>query len=179
MKLQELTVGMKVRHLQYGEGVVKSINEHLAEVRFPDELRKVSPEGSGLEPAEPQAGLQGLNVPLRGLIDQVVEAALDRLGFENPNTVVDELGVRWLRGTLVLRPADPALQAKDVPLETFFHKIIMMRNNLRVLEQKLNSHPTLPEAEKIDLQQYISKCYGSMTTFNILFKTENGQFRSK
>ena len=179
MKLQDLTIGMKVRHPQYGEGVVKAVTEHAADIRFPDELRKISPEASGLEPAEPQAALQGLNIPLNRLIDQVVTATLQELGVENPNSVIEELGVRWLRGTLVMRPSDPALQAKDVPIETFFHKIVMMRNNFRVLEQKINAHPTMSEAEKIDLQQYISKCYGSMTTFNILFKTESGQFRSK
>jgi hypothetical protein len=179
MKVQELFIGMKVRHPQYGPGTVTSLNEHSSEIRFGDGLRKVSPEGSDLTPDEPVANLSGLNLPVRELVDQTVASVLDHLGITTPDAVVEELGVRWKAGNVILKPADPALQAKEVPLETFFHKIVMIRNNLRTLEQKINAHPALAESDKIEIQQYISKCYGSMTTFNILFKTEYGQFKSK
>jgi hypothetical protein len=81
-------------------------------------------------------------------------------------------------GTLIMQPTDSSLQSKEVPLETFFHKIVMIRNNLRVLEQKINASDKLSDADKFDLQQYITRCYGSLPTFNILFKNKDDQFRT-
>ena len=143
MKLSELHVGMAVIHPGYGSGVVKSISEHAAEVLFADGRKPVEPESGGLVPAEPQAGVTGLSIPLARFIEQTVEALADRLGLEKPDALVRELSPKWRGGKLVLHPHDPALATKEIELEVFFHKIVMVRNNLRVLEQKINASETL------------------------------------
>ena len=172
-------IGMKVKHQEYGLGTVKSVSEHVCDIRFDSGLKTISPEQSNIEPAEALAELSGLSTPLTTLINETVAAAIAELGLERDDSSVTELGQRWQNGTMVLRPADASLQPKEVPLETFFHKIVMLRNNMRVLEQKINAHEKLSDAEKFDIQQYITRCYGSMTTFNILFKEKESQVSSK
>ena len=177
MKIEALHIGMRVRHPQYGTGTVKSISEITAEIQFDSgDKRAVAPEQGGLEPAEPQISASGLNLPLKQFVEQTVAATVDKLGLQKPETIVEKLGVRWHSGKLVMHPADPALQTKEVPLEIFFHKIVMIRNNLRVLEQKINGHEKLTDGEKVEMQQYITRSYGSMTTFNVLFKEKEDQF---
>ncbi|MGA2749564.1 MAG: hypothetical protein ABSG59_12370 [Verrucomicrobiota bacterium] len=176
MRLQSMHVGMKVRHPDYGVGTVKSVSEHLADIRFDSGLQTLAPEQSDLTPAEAQAEVTGLTLPLATLLAETVAVTIKELGLERDPSVVEKLAARWQKGTLLMRPADAALQSKEVPLEVFFHKIVMMRNNLRVLEQKINGHPQLSDAEKVEMQQYISRCYGSMTTFNVLFQEKEDQF---
>jgi hypothetical protein len=176
MKIEALHIGMKVRHPQYGVGVVKTIAEATADIQFDDGRRTVVPEPSGLEPAEAQASIRGLDLPLAQVVQQTVDATIHRLGLEKPDAVLGQLAVRWHKGRLVMHPSDPALQAKEVPLDVFFHKIVMVRNNLRVLEQKINAHEKLSDAEKVEMQQYITRSYGSLTTFNILFREKEDQF---
>jgi hypothetical protein len=102
---------------------------------------------------------------------------LTELGVGTPGEVVEQLGGRWHGGRVMLHPADASLQAKEIPLDVFFHKVVMLRNNLRVLEQKINSHEKLSDAEKVEFQQYVTRSYGSLTTFNVLFKNKADQFR--
>jgi hypothetical protein len=86
------------------------------------------------------------------------------------------LAPKWEGGAAILKPRDPSLQPKELPLEQLFHKIVMIRDRLRVLEQKINAHPKLSDAEKVDMQQYVTKCYGTLTTFNVLFREEKDRF---
>jgi len=83
---------------------------------------------------------------------------------------------KWRGGSLVLRPGTPGLQEKSWPIETFFHKVVMLRNRLRSLEQHVNASD-LPDDAKIKLQGYVTGCYGSLTTFNVLFADEDDQFK--
>ncbi len=176
MKIEALHVGMKVRHPQYGTGTVKTISDTTAEIQFDDGKRAIAPDAAGVEPAEPHAAIGGLNVPLKRFVEDTLEAAVDKLGLEKPGADTGLLGVRWHNGKVVLHPSDPTLQTKEVPLEVFFHKIVMVRNQLRVLEQKINAHEKLSDGEKVEMQQYITRCYGSLTTFNVLFKEKEDQF---
>ena len=180
MNIETLHIGMKVRHPEHGVGVVKSLNAQTAEIEFDGTQRTIAPASSDLQPAEPTATLSELEMPLANLIRDTARAVVEALGLEpkEKDALVEGLATRWQKGTLIMQPADSSIQSKEVPLDTFFHKIVMIRNNLRVLEQKVNASDKLSEADKFDLQQYITRCYGSLTTFNILFKNKDDQFRT-
>ncbi len=167
---------MQVRHPRYGVGKIKALTEHTADITFDDAPRTVDPATSELSADEPTASLTEMQMPLSALIRETAQAMVAALGLEKADQLVEGLATRWQRGTVVLKSADESLQPKEVPLETFFHKIVMIRNNLRVLEQKVNANDKLSDADKFDLQQYITRCYGSLTTFNVLFKNKEEQF---
>jgi hypothetical protein len=89
-----------------------------------------------------------------------------------------QMGAKWHNGELELKPGDATLQSKTIPIDAFFHKVVMIRDRLRVLEAKINSHPSLAEVEKVELQSYITKAYGSLTTLNVLFQERDDQFKT-
>jgi hypothetical protein len=108
--------------------------------------------------------------------DVDIEMLLRRIIREETGITPVAPAEKWRDGSLVLRPGNPQLQEKSWPIETFFHKVVMLRNRLRTLEQQINA-ADLPEDQKIKLQGYISGCYGSLTSFNVLFAEEGDQFR--
>jgi len=99
------------------------------------------------------------------------EVIRDELGLADV-----EMAGRWEGGELVLKPGKEGLQEKRIPLDSLFHKIVLIRDKLRVLEQKINAHPKLGADEKVQLQQYVTGCYGSLTTFNVLFASREDSF---
>ena len=114
--------------------------------------------------------------PPMSLDSQDVELLLRRIIREETGLTAVTPADKWRNGQLVLRPGTPGLQEKTWPIETFFHKVVMLRNRLRTLEQQVNSME-IPEDAKVKLQSYITGCYGSLTSFNVLFADEDDQFR--
>ncbi len=108
--------------------------------------------------------------------DSMTRQELMELFLEASGLADVQLAGKWEGGTVRLIPADETLQAKDLPIDAIFHKVVMVRDRLRVLEQKINTHPKLTDADKVDMQQYVTRCYGSLTTFNVLFKEKKDQF---
>ncbi|MBK6620525.1 MAG: hypothetical protein IPG32_06490 [Saprospirales bacterium] len=164
--------GSRVKHPEYGDGVVVRLHVAAYDVCFIQSgLKKVGKNYSNWEVVEA--------VPTEEAVTFTeAEHSLVRIlrAWSGINLENVPLGERWKNGKMVLQSDDPAYQSKEVPIETFFHKIVMMRDRLRVLEQNINSHKKLDDEDKINLQQYITRCYGSMTTFNILFKNREDYF---
>ena len=107
-------------------------------------------------------------------IRRIVQAV--RAVFAAEQSVTGEIGDRWSGGQLVLRPGKPGTQEKIVPIESFFRKIIGVRDRLRVLEQRINSHPKLSNEDRLQLQEYVTRAYGSLTTFNVFFTDPADRF---
>lgn len=110
-------------------------------------------------------------------LDRIKQAVRQVLGDYGWLDVQLEMGSRWQGGKLRMEPGDAATQSKEVPLDMFFKKLIGVREKLRVLEQKVNNHPSLSPEDKLELEGYITRCYGSLTTFNTLFASKDGHFR--
>jgi hypothetical protein len=161
-------------HPTYGKGTIVKVDTTFYTIQFPNRGNlDISKRTEGLEfmeDVEPDVVTEALSMPL---LERTLRHILTEYS-DIQQTV--PLGERWQGGTMILQPADADLKSKEIPLEAFFHKIVMLRDRLRVLEQNINSHKVLTDEEKIDLQQYITRCYGSLTTFNILFKDQAHHF---
>ncbi len=163
-----LVKGDLVRHQQHGIGRIEETAGEEAVVActvyFP-RLDKVA--------VIQEEELQVLSEAEAAAYEMMKLAAYEVRAEELP---VIELGTRWNGGEMVLKPGDPKLATKSIPIETFFHKIVMVRDRLRVMEAQINAHKVLTDGEKADLQQYITRIYGSLTSFNILFKDKADHF---
>lgn len=174
MDLNVVTIGARVQHPAFGVGIVVDMNLSTWKVFFKGEGDKeIARSFEGLKVLEPAA-----DAPDNALdLDDVKKALRQVLGESNVLTYPVELADRWRGGKLIMRPRNADQQSKEVPIEALFHKIVMMRDRLRVLEQNINSSEKLDDQEKVHLQQYITRAYGSMTTFNILFADKNDYFK--
>lgn len=166
-----LGVGTRVKHPAFGEGVIIRLHAIAYEVCFMHYgIRPVGKEYTAWEiidkiPAEESITFNEAEKSLIRILKQWSDISS-----------VTELADKWDKGMLMLQPTDAGLKPKEIPIETFFHKIVMLRDRLRVLEQKINAHTKLTDADKIEMQQYITRIYGSLTTFNILFKYKEDNF---
>lgn len=166
-----LGIGSRVKHPAYGDGVVIRLYAAAYEVAFMVYgIKNVGKEYDQWEIIERIETSEPVT------FTEAEKSLMKILRTWGEVTEVVPIGDKWKGGVLLMQPQDKSLKPKDVPVETFFHKIVMLRDRLRVLEQKINSHPVLTDAEKIDMQQYITRIYGSLTTFNVLFKEKDHQF---
>jgi hypothetical protein len=166
-----LGVGSRVKHPQFGKGVVVQIRSDAYEICFIENgVRQIMRDYDGLDVFE------ALETPSDLLTYEKIEKSLVRVlrRFSDVQETVS-LGQKWSGGKMVLFPGDTTLKEKEVPIETFFHKIVMIRDRVRVMEQRINGS-NLSDEEKVDLEQYITRIYGSLTTFNVLFKNKEDQF---
>jgi len=164
----DLMAGDLVRHEQFGCGRVAETSGYgegqNCKVRFPRGERETWVKRAALEPLDVEA--------TRAY--ELVRLAIQELREEELPAI--RLAERWEGGELVLKPGDQGLAAKAVPIEAFFHKIVMVRDRLRVMEQQINAHKGLSDEDKVGLQQYITRIYGSLTTFNVLFRDDEDRF---
>ena len=167
-----LGIGSRVRHPQFGEGVIIQIKPDDYMVTFMQHgMREIERTYDKFEIIDANDADNDL-VSLADI--EVLLVNTLRKYSELQERV--EMGQKWTGGTMILKPGDSSLKSKEVPIETFFSKIVMLRDRLRVLEQRVNSHEKLTDEDKVNMQQYITRCYGSLTTFNVLFKYQTDQF---
>jgi hypothetical protein len=168
MKL--LGIGSRINHAQYGKGVVTNVSSKDYWVTFID------------------GGLETIAIDSEFEVIDAAENEVDTISFYDVETSLLSIlkkwnglsepvaiGDKWKGGNMKLEPGQAGLAHKDIPVDVFFHKIVMLRDRLRVMEQKINAS-NLEEIEKVELQQYITRIYGSLTTFNVLFKSQSDYF---
>jgi hypothetical protein len=169
----ELGVGTRVEHDRYGEGFVCKNSLTACEIIFErggkmsfgkTNLLRDMKVLEAVEDLEPKLSLQEVTDALTNVLKPYLDL------HENV-----QIADKWQGGTLILKPGNGS-QPKEIPIDGFFHKIVMARDKLRVLEQNINSNKNLDEQDKINLQKYITSIYGSFTTFNVLFKDKDDYF---
>jgi hypothetical protein len=167
-----LGIGTRLQHSQFGPGVIVGVrlatylitflNEGTKEIdKIDDKLEEIIPENVSVEVET---------------TSEVERSLLKILRLWSDASEIVPLGDRWKGGIMLLQPADKTQKAKEIPIDIFFHKIVMLRDRIRVMEQQINAHKKLSDEDKVNLQQYITRIYGTLTTFNVLFKNKEHWF---
>ncbi len=167
-----LGVGTRLQHTIHGPGVIVGTRYATYLVSFIHHgIIEVDKTDSKLDDIQPENVTEEIETN-----SNVERSLLKILRLWGDVSEIVKLGDRWVGGTMLLQPKDHSLKPKEIPIEVFFHKIVMARDRLRVLEQNINSNKNLSDEEKVNIQQYITRIYGSFTTFNVLFKNKEHWF---
>lgn len=170
-RMKILGIGSRIIHKEYGKGVITNVSSNMYWVTFIDK---------GLETIQIDADIEVVEA-IENEVDTVsffdIESSLVAI-LQKWSDATQRVAIadKWKGGSLILEPGEVGMSNKEIPINTFFHKIVMVRDRIRVMEQKINSSKNLDDQEKIDLQQYITRIYGSLTTFNVLFKAKSDHF---
>jgi hypothetical protein len=167
-----LGIGTRLQHTHFGPGVIVAVKYATYLISFihhgVKEIDKIDNNLDEIIAENVTAEVETVSDVERSLLKILRQWA--------EVTEIVPIGDKWIGGTMSLQAADKTLKPKEIPIDDFFHKIVMLRDRLRVLEQNINSHKKLTDEEKVNIQQYITRCYGSLTTFNVLFKNKENWF---
>jgi len=164
-----LGIGTLVKHAVFGLGRIVGYEKENYLAIFKDgEVKHVAYSFQGMSEVESAGDPE---------LDRIKQAVYEVLGEQGWIDADLEMSARWKGGTMQLIPGREGAQGKEAPIENLFKKIISIREKLRVLEQKINNHSSLSEEEKLDLEGYITRCYGSLTSFNSLFAGKWSHFK--
>lgn len=167
-----LGIGTRLQHTQHGPGVIVGVRYATYLISFINtgikEIDKTDPHLDEIIAENVTAEVETVSETEKSLLKILRQWA--------DVTEIVPIGDKWIGGTMLLQTADKTLKPKEVPIDVFFHKIVMLRDRLRVLEQNINSHKKLSDEDKVNMQQYITRIYGSLTTFNVLFKNKEHWF---
>lgn len=174
MEPEQLTLGIgtRLQHTQFGPGVIVAVRYATYLISFINHgIKEIDKTDSSLD----EIIAENVTAEVE-TVSAVEKSLLKILRQWSDVTEIVPIGDKWIGGTLLLQTADKTLKPKEIPIDDFFHKIVMLRDRLRVLEQNINSNKKLSDEEKVSIQQYITRCYGSLTTFNVLFKNKEQWF---
>lgn len=174
--MENLGIGSRVEHPHFGKGVVVDAGSEFYTIWFKTQngTKSIGKDYADLKIIEATTAVTEANSISLADIELALNNILEQRLHEFQ---LVPMANKWNNGTMVLQPKDASLQPKEVPIEVFFHKIVMVRDRLRLIEQKINAHKVLTDEEKIEMQQYVTAIYGSLTTFNVLFKETHHQFK--